>query len=460
MRPTQAVVSAAAIAANAERLARLAPEAALCAVVKADGYGHGAATAVRAALQGGASWLAVATLEEAVEAAAAADESGSAAPVLILSEVTPAEAAEAARTVPSRIRFTVASARGVEALASAGAGRRVHLKVDTGMHRMGATAEQLDDVAAALRRSSRGVRLEGAWTHFADADTAAGTEADTDAEARTAASTAAGTEADTDAEARTAASTAAGTEADTDAEARTAASTAAGTEAIALSGRHASAAHGAASAVEPRVGSGGFTGQQLRRFDQALAVLRAQGLAPTMTHAANSAGLLAHPRSHLDMVRVGIALYGVPPAPALAHVVELEPALSLVSRVTAVRTVPRGESVSYGRHWHADAPTRVATVPIGYADGIRRHSGPAGVEALVRGRRCPIVGVVTMDQLMVAAPGEAADDIAVDDEVVLLGRQGSEEITAGEIAERLGTIAYEVITALSARIPRRAPRVY
>jgi len=415
MRPTLARVNTDAITANAERLARLAPEAAFCAVVKADGYGHGAVAAAQAALAGGASWLAVATLEEALEAAVAAEAVGRDTPVLILSELTPSEAAEAARTAPAGIRFTVASPTGIEALASGGATRRVHLKVDTGMHRMGATASELDAVAAALCRHSGRLRLEAVWTHLADADTDAG----------------------------------AGIRAESDA-------TSHSDEAASFTEEQLRR-FDEASGDQPANTSAasGFTGEQLRRFDEALATLRGRGLNAAMTHAANSAGLLAHPQSHHNMVRVGIALYGVPPAPALSGAAELEPALSLVSRVTAVRTVERGESVSYGRLWHADEPTRVATVPIGYADGVRRDSGAAGVEVLLRGRRCPIVGAVTMDQLMAAAPGDIADETAVGDEVVLIGRQGSDEITATEIAERLGTIAYEVVTGISARVPRQ-----
>ena len=197
-----------------------------------------------------------------------------------------------------------------------------------------------------------------------------------------------------------------------------------------------------------------FTAVQLTRFETALAELDRLGAlsaaAPVFTHAANSAGLLAHPRSHREMVRAGIALYGVAPAPALAGRVRLEPALELVSRVTAVRSVAAGESVSYGRSWYAAEPVRVATVPIGYADGVRRHSGAAGVEVLIRGRRRPILGTVTMDQLMVAAD----DEVAVGDEVVLIGAQGSEQVTVDEVAERLGTIAYEVLVGLGPRLPR------
>ena len=302
------------------------------------------------------------------------DESvGREVPVLILSEVAPALAVEAAGDCPERVRFTVASAAGIRALAGAeGPKRAVHLKVDTGMHRMGALPAELEAVAEALREAGCGLRVEGVWTHLAVAD----------------------------------------------------------------------------APGDP------FTAEQLRRFDLALDALRGLGVPIGMVHTANSAGLLAHPDARHDLVRPGIAVYGVPPSLELEGAVVLEPALELVSRVTAVRTVAEGETVSYGRHWRADQPTRVATVAIGYADGIRRHSGEAGVEVLVRGRRCPIVGAVTMDQLMVALDPAIEDETVAGDEVVLIGRQGTEEITATEVAQRLGTIAYEVLTSISARVPR------
>ena len=366
-------VRPAAIEANIRRLVERAGSAALCAVVKADGYGHGAVTAARAALAGGASWLAVATIREALEVAETADSVGSDAPVLILAEADPGLVASASGRCSSRVRFTVASASGIQALAAAGGpARSVHLKVDTGMHRMGALPGELGAMVEALREAGPRLRLEGVWTHFAVAD-------------------------------------------------------------------------------EP---DDPFTAEQLRRFDAAIAQLGASGVSADVVHAANSAGLLAHPDARRDMVRAGISIYGVPPSPALKGIVELEPALELVSRVTAVRTVAPGETVSYGRHWRAGEPTRVATVAIGYADGIRRDSGSAGVEVLVRGRRCPIVGAVTMDQLMVALPPVIADEATMGDEAVLIGRQGADEITATEVAQRLGTIAYEVLTSISARVPR------
>lgn len=375
MRPSLIRVRPAAIEANATRLAALAPDIAFCAVVKAGGYGHGAVTAATAARVGGASWLAVATAAEAAELAAAIDGNP---PVLVLSELDPDDATQAAAELPDQVRFTVATPAGVEALTARSTPavrqpRRVHLKIDTGMHRMGADPGDLAPVADALSRAAAAgaVRLEGVWTHLAVADDPADE----------------------------------------------------------------------------------FTAVQLTRFEAALAELDRLGAlsaAPVITHAANSAGLLAHPRSHREIVRAGIALYGVAPAPALAGRVRLEPALDLVSRVTAVRSVAAGESVSYGRSWYAAEPVRVATVPIGYADGVRRHSGAAGVEVLIRGRRRSILGTVTMDQLMVAAD----DEVAVGDEVVLIGAQGPEQVTVDEVAERLGTIAYEVLVGLGPRLPR------
>lgn len=366
-------VRSAAIEANVRRLAERAGSAGLCAVVKADGYGHGAVTAARAALAGGASWLGVATIPEALEVAEAAEMAGSDALVLVLSEVAPGLAAGARVSCPGRVRFTVASAAGIEALATApGPARAVHLKVDTGMHRMGALPTELEAVSGALRAAGERLRLEGVWTHLAIAD----------------------------------------------------------------------------------VPNDPFTAEQVARFDRALAALRRDGLPTGIVHAANSAGLLAHPDARRDMARTGIAIYGVPPSPELEGAIELEPALELVSRVTAVRTVAAGETVSYGRHWRADQPTRVATVALGYADGVRRDSGSAGVEVLVRGRRCPIVGAVTMDQLMVDLDPAVAGEATVGDEVVLIGRQGREEVTATEVALRLGTIAYEVLTSISSRVPR------
>jgi alanine racemase len=194
-----------------------------------------------------------------------------------------------------------------------------------------------------------------------------------------------------------------------------------------------------------------FTGLQLARFAGALDALGAHGIDPGIRHAANSAAALVHPSARYDLVRVGIALYGVPPSAALDGTVPLRPALRLRSEVSAVRRIDAGDGVSYGLRWRAAVPTTIATVPVGYADGIRRDLGLRGGVVLHRGCRRPVVGVVTMDQLLF----DVGDDpVAVGDEVVLLGRQGVEERSASEVAAELDTIPYEVLTSLGPRIPR------
>ena len=369
MSHTEARVDLGAVRANVEQLRALAPAARFCAVVKADGYGHGAQAVAAAALAAGASWLAVATLEEATELRTATI--GPDVPILLLSEADPDELRSTIAESGAALRLTVGSESGARALAdiiSPDGVVPVHLKIDTGMHRVGVDPRDAVMVADSLAAID-GVVIEGIWTHLAVAD-------------------------------------------------------------------------------DP---GDDFTGEQLSRFDETLADLADHGHRPPLVHAANSAGVIAHPASHRDLIRVGIAMYGVDPDPELAGRVPLEAALSLVSRVRAVRTVEPGEGVSYGRHWRTGEPTRVATVPIGYADGVRRASPTAGVEVLVRGRRRSMLGVVTMDQLMI----QVDDEVDIGDEVVLIGEQGSEQVTANEIAQRLGTIGYEVLTALGGRIPRR-----
>ncbi len=195
------------------------------------------------------------------------------------------------------------------------------------------------------------------------------------------------------------------------------------------------------------------TTRQLSVFDGVLRDLAAAGIDPGVVHAANSAGALAHPAARFDAVRVGIVIYGLCPGPGVAHLCrELEPALRLVARVSAVRRVAAGEGVSYGHRYTTDAATTLATAPLGYADGVPRALALAGGAALVHGRRYPIAGVVTMDQLVLDC---GDDEVAVGDEVVLLGHQGDAEIPVDEWAERLGTIPYEVTCGISPRVPRR-----
>ncbi len=360
-RPVWADIDLSAIEANTRRLCELVAPAAVCAVVKANGYGHGAIPAATAAVAGGAAWLAVAFVEEGV----ALRDAGIDAPVLLLSEPAPAAMATA---VEHGLTATVYSPVGVAAAADAGA-PAVHLKVDTGMHRVGAPPEALPGVVGAI--TAAGLHLEGFWTHLAVAD-----EADRD---------------------------------DT-------------------------------------------TKEQLRRFDDARSVLDDLGLTPDLVHAANSAGAIAHPAARYDLVRCGIAIYGVAPAPALSGRIALRPAMSVRAEVTHVRRIEAGEGVSYGHRFVAPAPTTIATVPLGYADGVPRRLGVDGAPVLIAGQRPTIAGVVTMDQLMVDCGPDA--EVAVGDEVVLLGRQGDEEITADEWAARLDTISYEIVCGIGPRVPR------
>lgn len=337
------------------------------AVVKADGYGHGSALVARAALAGGATGLCVALVQEGVRLR----EEGIDAPLLVLSEQPPDDVRTA---VQYGLQLTVYSAAGIEAIAAAGGVRHpVHLKVDTGMHRVGAPPDDVIALAEAIAGSDA-AELVGLCTHLAVAD-------------------------------------------------------------------------------EP---DHPYTRQQLDVFDTALDRLSAAGHRVPLVHAGNSAGTIVHPRARYSMVRPGIAIYGVSPGAGVDHLVQplgLRPALSLKARVSHVQRRRAGDSLSYGlRHTFA-ADTTVATVPLGYADGVARRSAALGAEVLVGGRRRPVVGTVTMDQLMV----DMGDDpVKVGDEVVLIGCQGDECITATEWAQRLGTIAYEVLCAVSARVPRVA----
>jgi alanine racemase len=361
VRPTWAEVDLGAVAHNVGLLVERAAPSEVWAVVKADGYGHGAVPVAQAAVAAGAHGLCVALVEEAV----VLRDAGIDAPLLLLSEARPDEFFEVAAL---DLRAAVYTASGIAAAAAVGRPLRVHLKVDTGMHRVGAQPEDLLALARSIVAAPT-LALEGVWTHCAVAD-------------------------------------------------------------------------------EP---DRAFTATQLERFDAALAGLAAEGIEPELTHAANSAGGIAHPAARRSFVRAGIAVYGIDPSPELAGALPLRPVLRLRSEVTLVKRVTAGEGVSYGLRHTFDRDTTVATVPIGYADGVRRRLGLLGQEVLVRGRRRPIVGVVTMDQLMV----DCGDDpVEVGDEVVLLGETGTESVTAAEWAARLGTIPYEITCALGPRVPR------
>jgi alanine racemase len=371
-RAAWAEVDLAAVTANAATLEALAAPAQLCAVVKANGYGHGASAVARAAIEGGATWLAVALTAEGAELR----DAGFTNPILLLSE-PPAD--EHADVVRWDLTPTVYTEAGIESLARAA--KRplaVHLKVDTGMHRVGARADDVLPLAK-LVLATKTLTLGGVWTHCAVAD-------------------------------------------------------------------------------EP---GNPATVQQAERFHDVLAELAAAGIDVPLAHAANSAATIDQPSLRHDLVRTGIALYGIDPSPELAGRVPLQPAMRLVARVSHVQVVPAGDAVSYGLRRPVERDTVVATVPIGYADGVPRRLFDTGAEVLLGGRRRPLAGVVTMDQVMVdCGPARAAesgehDRVERGDEVVLLGVQGDEQVTVQEWATKLGTIPYEIVCGISARVPRR-----
>jgi alanine racemase len=376
-RPAWAEIDLEAIAHNAGVLAELVHPARLCAVVKAHGYGHGGPAVAKAALAGGAAQCAVALVDEGVELR----QHGVEGPILLLSECS-GQAVET--TLEHRLTPTLYSLEGIarfaQAARSTGRGAAaVHLKVDTGMHRVGAPpAEVTTLVDAVLAQPS--LHLEGVWTHLPVAD--GESQGDRD-----------------------------------------------------------------------------FTAGQLDLFDGLVAQLATRGIAPEVLHAANTAGTVAFPASRYDMVRCGIGLYGYLPGPAVtasfmaqAGGASLRPAMSLKAEVVSLRTLEAGERPSYGRLRPLPARSVVATVPIGYADGVPRALFAPGYGVLIGGRHRPLAGMVTMDQIMV----DCGDDTSVHlgDEVVLLGRQGDREITADDWAAMLGTISYEVLCGVGPRMPR------
>lgn len=377
LRPTTAWIDIDAIRHNVAAFVEHVAPAAVCAVVKADGYGHGAVECARAAIDAGASMLAVALVEEGVELREAEID----APILILSEFP--LGGEVA-VIEHKLTPTIYSFDRIGALHAAGAPPEfgVHLKIDTGMHRVGAQPSEALALAEAIEASTV-LRLEGTFTHLAVADV-----------------------------------------------------------------------------VDWDNPNHPYTYQQLDVFDDVLAELVAAGIDPGICHASNSAGALAHPRARYDMVRVGVSLYGNDPdlgCSADAFGVALKAPLHLVSRVSHVKQLDAGERVSYGLAYELPVESVVATVPIGYADGVPRRLSAVGGRVLINGSSFPIAGRVTMDQILVDCgpvdgPGAV---VARGDEVVLLGTQGTNTISPWDWAKALDTIAYEITCGIGKRVPRR-----
>lgn len=355
MRPTYVEIDLEAISHNVAAFKDLISPSAVCTVVKADGYGHGDVPVANAALAAGARYLAVALVEEGVRLR----EAGVDAPILLLSEPVLSATDDVVRW---NLEPTVYTTDFVEALGATGESALAHVKVDTGMHRVGANPDVVGDVVRAVE-SAPNLELGSLWTHFAVADEDAG-----------------------------------------------------------------------------------FTRIQIDRFDE----VHSRFNAPTC-HLANTAGAVLFPEARRDMCRIGLGTYGLHPCERTRPIIDLIPAMRLVSHVSHVRRLDAGERPSYGRLRPLASESTVVTVPIGYADGLWRALTREG-HVLISGEKFPLAGTITMDQIVVDV-GDA--DVAVGDEVVLLGAHGEEEVGADEWAKRAGTISYEVVCSIGPRVPRR-----
>ncbi|MCW2798799.1 MAG: alr [Aeromicrobium sp.] len=363
----EAVIDLDAYRANIAALAACAPGAELLAVVKAEAYGHGMLPCAKAAREAGASWLGVATVEEALALRAGGDTGN-----VLCWLASPGADYDAA--IDADIEVTASSAEQLAEILTTAAPTsmrpKVQLKVDTGLSRNGAFGEQWTQLvaAAASAQSAGTVEITGVWSHFACAD-----EPD----------------------------------------------------------------HPANDAQE-------------QAFRTAVDELAAAGVAPALRHLSNSAATMTRPSAHFDLVRVGIASYGINPDRTMEHDVELTPVMTLQGRLAAVKRVPAGTSVSYGQTWSTDRETTLGLVPLGYADGIPRNATNRS-EAAFGGERVPVVGTICMDQIIVDLGDLSAQR---GDLVTVFGPGTSGEPTADDWAIAAGTIAYEVVCRLSSRVER------
>lgn len=329
-------------------------------VAKADAYGHGLVPVGRFAVQNGVDWLMVATVQEGI----ALRDAGVTTPILVLSPILPVEAEQA---VFYRLRILVENdevALALEAAAERQESKaKIHIKVDTGISRFGATPLEASELAMRLRHLPN-VNLEGISTHFGD------------------------------------------------------------------------------SGNDPE-----RTEEQIRKFDAVLKVCTSQGISFKYVHAANSAGTVRFPSSHRDLVRVGIAAYGIDPY-GLYKPGELRPMMTWKARIMALRERPAGSWVSYAKTRQLEATTKIATLGVGYGDGYPRSLSNLGF-VMIQGVRCPVLGLVCMDQLLVDVTSIAT--IAVGDEATLLG----EQVPAPELARLSGTNSHEIVTRIMSRVPRR-----
>ena len=362
-RPAWAEVNLQALRHNYREIKKqLAPGVKLCAVVKANAYGHGALAVARVAVEEGADYLAVAALSEGLELR----QAGFLTPILVLGLVMPEDAKEVVEYGLTQVvcELSLAKALSQEAVRQ-GKEVRVHLKVDTGMGRIGVRPEEAGTLATAIAKLP-GVQVEGMFSHFAAADAK----------------------------------------------------------------------------------DKSYTQKQLAAFKEAVAAVEKNGVQLSVKHIAESAAILEIPEAHFDMVRAGIIQYGLWPSEEVTHPLDLQPVMSLKARVTWVKALHPGESVGYGRTFIADRECRIATLPLGYADGYIRAYGKEGFVE-IHGKKAPVAGRVCMDQVMVDVTD--IPDVQIGDEVTLFG---SDSLTIDEMARWGNTINYEVPCLLGARLPR------
>ncbi|HZQ06955.1 MAG TPA: alanine racemase [Anaerolineae bacterium] len=374
LRPAWVEIKLTAIENNARRLKQIiGDDSELMAMVKANAYGHGAVESAKAALRGGATWLGVYTAGEGIELR----ENGITAPILVLGPtlpqwMQPALASDLILTLPSKDYFQPL----LDAAHALHKKTRVHIKIDTGMTRLGLDADSAAQDILRLTQNDN-LEIEGILTHFAVAD---------DPDAR----------------------------------------------------------------GIPHWGKE-FTRKQMETLLRVADELAARGIVPKYLHAANSPGAVHYKHPRLNLVRTGILLYGLHPSPETPRPADFIPALTFKTRLALVREVPAGRFVSYGATFETARPSRIGVLMVGYADGFRRAPNNYGT-VLVRGARAPIVGRVCMDQTMIDVTD--IPDAQMGDEVVLIGRQANEEISAEEAAAQLGTNNYETVTTIAARVPR------
>src|SRR3990170_2987380 len=365
-RPTAAYIDLKALEHNyLELRRRVTPAARMMAVVKANAYGHGAIEAARTLESLGGAYFGVAIQEEG----AALREAGITSPIAVLGGSFPDQAPDMVEYGLTPVVFDMDSARALdEAAKKRGAVLPIHVKIDTGMGRLGILPEEAVPFFSELK-GLENLRVEALLSHFAESE-----------------------------------------------------------------------------AEEKE-----FSHRQLSAFLKAAEEIRGLGVNPKLLEMANSAALVDFERSALGMVRPGIMLYGSYPAPRLRESIKLKPVMQLKTRILLVKSVPAGFTVSYGRRFTTNRPSLIATLPIGYADGLPRKLGNSG-EVLIGGYRAKIAGTVCMDLTMVDVTG--VPGVKAGDEAVLIGTQGNETITAEEIADKADTISYEIFCRLSARVPR------